>query len=308
MHTASNEFWQGKRALITGGSGFLGTHLCARIRQAGGDVYATSRARQWPQGGMTWLKTDFADLKSARDVLAAVKPDIVYHLAGSVGAAPDLKLVLSTYHSLLTSTVNVLMAATEVGCARVILPGSFTEPLPDEAAPVPQSPYAAAKWASSAYGRMFHARFGTPTVILRTFMTYGPAQHASKLIPSVARALLAGERPRLSSGRNKADWVFISDVIDAFMLAASVPGIEGMSIDVGSGALVSMRTLVERLVKAVGANIEPMFGALPDRPGENQIAADTSVAERHLGWKAATSLESGLRQTAEWHRAQLVAS
>ena len=308
MHSASDDFWSGKRALVTGGGGFLGTHLCRGIKRAGGEVFATSRSRSGEQDGLNWIRADFADVQAARDVLSAVKPGVVYHLAGSVGAAPEIDLVLPTYHSLLTSTVNVLMAATEAGCERVILPGSFTEPLANEAAPVPQSPYAAAKWASSAYGRMFHARFGTPVVILRTFMTYGPAQHPSKLIPSVTRSLLVGERPRLSSGRNKADWVFIADVIEAFMLGASVPGIDGMTMDIGSGKLVTMRALIEQLVDVVGVDVEPHFGALEDRPGENQIAADTTHAEMHLGWKPTTSLKNGLQQTAEWHRVQLAKS
>jgi nucleoside-diphosphate-sugar epimerase len=307
MHTGSDSFWTQRRVLVTGGTGFIGSHVCRGIAESGGDVYATSRTKTGVQDGITWIRADFADLQAARDTLTAVKPSIVYHFAGSVSAAPDLKLVLSTYHSLLTSTVNALTAATEVGCERIILPGSLTEALPGDNPPVPQSPYAAAKWASSGYGRMFHELFGTPTVILRTFMTYGPDQHATKLIPSVTRALLRGERPKLSSGQGNADWVYIADVVDAFLLAASVPGIEGTTIDIGSGTLVSMRALVEQLVKAVGADIEPMFGALPDRPGENQISADTQLAEARLGWRATTTLESGLRKTADWHRAQLVA-
>jgi len=306
MPMGSHSFWSQRRVLVTGGTGFIGSHVCRRIAEAGGDVYATSRKRTGVDNGITWLKADFADLETARATIADVRPSVVYHFAGSVGAAPELKLVVPTFHSLLTSTVNALTAAAEAGCERIILPGSLTEALPGEDPPVPRSPYAAAKWAASGYGRMFHELFATPTVILRTFMTYGPGQHASKLIPSVARALLRGERPKLSSGRGKADWVYIDDVAEAFLLAASTPGIEGKTIDIGSGALVSMRKLIETLAKAVGASAEPMFGALPDRPGENQIAAQTGPAATLMGWRATTTLESGLRQTADWHRAQLV--
>jgi nucleoside-diphosphate-sugar epimerase len=306
MPMGSPSFWSQRRVLVTGGTGFFGSHVCRRIVEAGGDVYATSRTKTGVEDGITWFKADFSDLEAARATIANVKPSVVYHFAGSVGAAPDLKLVVSTYHSLLTSTVNALTAAAEAGCERIILPGSLTEALPDEDPPVPRSPYAAAKWAASGYGRMFHELFGTPTVILRTFMTYGPAQHASKLIPSVTRALLQGERPKLSSGRGKADWVYIDDVAEAFLLAASTPGIEGKTIDIGSGTLVPMRSLIETLVKVVGAGIEPAFGALPDRPGENQIIAQTGPAATLMGWRATTPLESGLRQTADWHRAQLV--
>ena len=99
------------------------------------------------------------------------------------------------------------------------------------------SPYAAAKWAAAGYGRMFHSLYDTPVVILRPFMTYGPGQASTKLIPAVTLALLRASGPRLSSGRHRSDWVYISDVIEGFVAAATVPGIEGKTIDLGSGTL-----------------------------------------------------------------------
>src|SRR5262249_3976919 len=148
------------------------------------------------------------------------------------------------YHSLLTSTVNVLVMAAETGCGRVVLAGSLTEPVLRTGDESPMSPYAAAKWAGSTYGRMFHKLYGTPVVVLRPFMAYGPAQAQGKLIPSVIRALLKGEAPKLSSGRVRADWVYIADVVEAFLSSATIPNIEGASFDIGTGRLTSMRTVV----------------------------------------------------------------
>ena len=292
------------KVLVTGGSGFIGSHLCRRLCDEGGEVHATSRLDRIGAGaGPIWWKADMADLSTARRVLAAVKPDIVYHLAGSVGAGPDFDLVVPAYHSLLTSTVNLLVAATEIGCRRVILSGSCTEPLPDRAnRNQSYSPYGLAKWAASGYGRMFHSLFQTPVVILRPFMVYGPAQAPSKLIPSVILSLLSGISPRVSSGKRGADWIYVSDVIDGFVSAATAPGIEGATIDLGSGSLVTIRGIVERLVAIVGSDLEPAFGAVPDRPDENEIVADTTCASATLGWVQKTVLESGLRQTVEWHR------
>ena len=172
--------------------------------------------------------------------------------------------------------------------------------MPDRASPSPSS--AAAKWAASGYGRMFHSLYRTPVVILRPFMVYGPAQARSKLIPSTILSLLGGNAPRISSGERRADWVYVDDVIDGFVSAASAPGIEGATIDLGSGSLVAIRAIVARLVAMVGHDLGAVFGAVPDRPAENETVADTAMASATLDWAVKTSLESGLLQTVDWYR------
>jgi nucleoside-diphosphate-sugar epimerase len=296
--------WSDLKILITGGSGFIGRHICQRLCDEGAEVHATSRQAQVRvKGGPVWWQADVADMAQARRIFTAVKPHIVFHFVGCVSASPDFELVLPTYHSLLTSTVNVLLMAAQSGCARIILPGSFTEPAPGKDDPIPGSPYAAAKWASSTYGRMFHMLYKTPAVIVRPFMTYGPAQAPTKLIPSVTLALLRGEVPKVSSGKTKADWVYITDVIDGLLRAATIPAIEGRTIDLGTGSLVSVRDVVIRLVQLAQTDIDVLFGALPDRPAENEVRANTAIASELLGWTASTSLQSGLRQTFDWFRA-----
>jgi len=296
-------FWAKQRVLVTGGSGFLGTNLCRRLVQRDAEVHATSRVhRERQDAGPRWWQADFSDIAAARDLLSRTKPDVVYHLAGSVGAGPERDLVLPTFRSLLTSTVNLLTAVTETGCRRLILTGSLTEPQGNQAEVAPASPYAAAKWAASGYGRMFHSLYGTPAVILRPYMTYGPGQHPRKLIPSLILSLLAGEPPNLSSGQWQADWVYVDDVIEGFLAAAERPNLEGTTVDLGSGSLLSVRALVEQLMTIMKPSVQPQFGALPDRPLEPVCTADVAQTEMTLGWKASTSLGNGLRRTVEWYR------
>jgi UDP-glucose 4-epimerase len=297
----------GEKVLVTGGRGFLGSHLCRRLLNCGVEVHATSRHPQSQETTqMQWWQADLQDISVARDLLRKIKPDVIYHLAGSVGASPSLELILPTFHSLLLSTVNLLTAVAETGCRRFILTGSLTEPQIGKSEPIPGSPYAASKWAANAYGRMFHELFATPCVIVRPFMTYGPGQDPRKIIPAVILSFLKGEAPRLSSGRWEADWVYVDDVTEGFLKVAVAPQIDGATIDLGSGQLVSVQAIVDQLTEIVGNGLKPLFGALPDRPLEQVRVADIVDTHAKLGWKASISLETGLKQTVEWYRRQEV--
>lgn len=294
-----------ERVLVTGGSGFLGSHLGCRLANDGAEVHAVSRNRRDSgTGPIRWWQGDMADIANVRKLLHAVKPDVVFHLSGLATASPDRDLVLPTLHSLLVSTVNILTVAAEIGCRRIVLAASLTEPQLNRS-DIPGSPYAAAKWASGVYARMFHELYGIPVVMVRPFMTYGPGQDERKLIPYVILSLLKGEAPRLSSGWQQIDCVYVDDVIDGFIAAAEVSNVEGQTLDLGSGVLVSVRALVGELVKLIGAGVEPLFGALPDRPFEQVREANTAEAYSKLGWKSATSLERGLEQTLKWYKRQV---
>jgi UDP-glucose 4-epimerase len=297
---------QGLRALVTGASGFLGSHLCERLLQSGAEVHATSRVcRDGDKSRLRWWQSGLTEFGLVRELLEEIRPEVIFHLAGRVTAAPELGLVLPTFSSLLGSTVNVLAAATTVGCRRVVVTGSLTEPESGLLDVVPSSPYATAKWAGAAYARMFHKLYRTPVVILRLFMTYGPGQHREKIIPYVIESLSRGRPPQLSSGRWKADWVYVDDVIDGFVLAAARPSIEGCTFDLGSGTLTSTREVVRRLIALYGPQVEPSFGALRDRPDEQVRAADIAPAREKLGWEPNTSLDEGLARTVRWHQDRL---
>jgi nucleoside-diphosphate-sugar epimerase len=255
--------------------------------------------------GIHWWQGDFADIESARRIFKNVRPDLIFHLAGLVTAAADVDLVLPTLHSLTVSTVNTLVVANEFGCDRLLLAASLTEPESPLAYPVPTSPYMAAKWAASTYARMCFNLYRLPVVILRPFMTYGPRQSVQKLIPYVTISLLKGEAPRLSKGDWAVDWIYVDDITDAFMSAAVAPGVEGRTIDLGSGTLVNVMTIVRHLVKLTGGETEPMFGAIGGRPFEEVRHADLRTAEGLLGWRPVTPLMTGLKRTVAWYKQQI---
>jgi nucleoside-diphosphate-sugar epimerase len=116
---------------------------------------------------------------------------------------------------------------------------------------------------------------------------------------------LRNEVPQLSSGQWEADWVYVDDVVDGMTAAAQVPKVEGCTLDLGSGSLTSIRSVVEQLVSLINTSISPSFNSFPDRPAEQRRAADTAYAYKKLGWKSTTSLKKGLEQTIEWFKNEL---
>jgi nucleoside-diphosphate-sugar epimerase len=237
-----------------------------------------------------------------KELLRTAQPNIVFHLSALSSAAVPLELVEPTFDSIVLSTKNLLVAAALHGTPRVVLAGSFEEPALGE---VPASPYAVAKAAAAAYGRMFDSLYGVSVITARCFMTYGPGQHPTKLFPHVIRSLLRGISPKLASGRRRLDWIYVEDVIAGMIAAATAPGMEGRTVDLGTGRLTTVREAIETIVGIMTPAVQPEFGAIPDRPAEPSRAADVEATAQIIGWRPRTSLEEGLARTIAWYRDHL---
>ena len=292
------------RALVTGASGFIGGRLCERLVADGEEVHAISRRPQ-EDDSVRWWQADLGDADEVAATFARVRPDVVYHLAGFVSGSREVEAVLPSLRDNLVSAVNVLVAAGRIGCS-VVLAGSQEEPEPGLEEPVPASPYAAAKLAVGSFARMLHALHRLQVVNLRIFMVYGPGQHdRTKLVPYVVTSLLREEQPKLSSGTRPVDWVYVDDVVDAFIAASTRGDLAGTTLDIGTGELVTIRAIIERIVETVGTGVEPDFGALPERPLEIVRVADVERTKDMLGWQPRTTLTEGLRSTVDWYRAEI---
>ena len=296
--------WQDARVLVTGARGFIGGRLCQRLIESGAVVHGVSRlANPGRPAGVRWSAAELTELTGARDLLQSVRPDVVFHLAGHVTGSQDVAHVQPAFHTNLASTVHVLTAAAEIQSQRIVVTGSMQEPDPDHPAAIPCSPYAASKWASSAYARMFHALYSLPVAIARPMMVYGPGQwDLVKVLPYVMVSLLGETSPALGSGSRELDWVFVDDVVDGMLAIAATPGIDGRTIDLGTGTLASVRDVVERAAAMIGSGAPVRFGAIPDRALERPCAARIAETRQLIGWSARTTLEQGLERTVAWYR------
>lgn len=296
----------GQKVLVTGASGFIGNHLCKCLSAKEAEVHGISRTPHTTKSNFVhWWQGDLEDISNVRTIVRTIKPDIIYHLASNVTGSRAIDCVLPTLHSNLVSTVNLLTASTEIGCRRIVLAGSLEEPDTDQGSITPSSPYAATKWASSAYSRMFYELYQAPVVTAKIFMVYGPEQNLRFLIPYVISSLLEGSSPKLSSGTRPIDWIYIDDLVAGLIAMSHAPGIEGCTIDLGTGTLTTIREVVEQLVNHISHQIYPSFGAIPDRPKEQIRVANTTSSYTKLRWKATTPLEEGLKLTVEWYRKHL---
>lgn len=297
--------------LVTGASGFLGGHLVRALLAAGCRVDAVSRQQRTSSSAdLRWWQADLAAPGEAERVFAGSAPEVVFHLASLVTGRRELDLVLPAFHANLESTVRLLAAASAApagSCRRIVLAGSMEEP--DLAAgEAPGSPYAVAKAAATLYARFFRSLYGTPVVSARVFMVYGPGQvDHTKVVPYAILQALQRQAPRLSSGARPVDWIFIDDVISGFLALAEAPGIEGETFDLGSGEVVTVRQVVEKICHALDAP-PPEIGALADRPLEAVRRANIAKSSSRLGWRPRVGLEEGLHRTIVGLRGELAAS
>ncbi|MCD2191735.1 NAD-dependent epimerase/dehydratase family protein [Actinomycetospora soli] len=304
----------GRRVLVTGARGFIGSRLVRSLLDAGADVHALIRpedqrpvpsvavARR-PAHRVTWHRCDLVDVDAVRSVFRDVAPEVIFHLASRVQGHRDVALALPMLEDNTRAAVNIMAAASDVGVSRLVLAGSVEEPhVADEA---PCSPYAAAKAATTSYARMFADQWDLPVTVLRLAMVYGPGQtDERKLVPHVATSLLRRRAPSLASGSRPIDWVYIDDVCDAFLTAASHPQAPGLVADIGSGTSTTIADTVRLLAKVARYDGDLGFGRLEDRRNDVARIADLTHATGTLGWQPRTPLPVGLARTLEWFRAR----
>jgi UDP-glucose 4-epimerase len=304
--------------LVTGGAGFIGSHITTALVERGDTVRVLDNLASGfrknldhLQGRLEFIEGDAADPATVARAVEGV--EVVYHEAALASVPASVRDPLRSHHQCATATVNVLTAAQKADVRRVVLAASSAA-YGDQPKPVkqetdvldPLSPYAAAKIASEFYLKAFTKSFGLETVSLRYFNVYGPRQDPaseySAVIPIFVSKMLRGERPTVfGDGLQSRDFVFVSDVVAANLLAADAKEAVGESINVACGRQSTLLDLIAAINGALGTDIEPIFA--PPRAGDvRDSMADIAKAKKCLGYAPKVDLAEGLKRSIEYYR------
>jgi UDP-glucose 4-epimerase len=305
----------GRLALVTGGAGFIGSHLTDGLLAAGFSVrvlddFSSGRDQNLSHalGKIDLIRGDLADPATA--ARACEGADVVFH-EGAIPSVPrSVEEPVRTNRANVDGTLNVLECARRAGVRRVVFAASSsaygdTEELPkiETMPPNPRSPYALQKYAGEVYCRLYHELYGLETVALRYFNVFGPRQDPKSeyaaVVPRFATACLRGEPAQINGdGEQSRDFTFVADTVRANLLAADAPAAVGQVINVAGGRRISLNALLASLQEITGSKVAAVHG--PGRAGDvRHSLADLGRARTLLGFDPEVSLAEGLRRTVE---------
>jgi UDP-glucose 4-epimerase len=297
---------------VTGAAGFVGANLVRRLMGSGHEVHTMLQPTTdpWRLDGLDEVRRiygDIADGEAVEGAFVSARPDWIFHLAAH-GAYSFQTDIVAMAQSNVLGTATLLAAAERHGCLVLINTGTSSEygdcdhaPREDEP-PRPNSDYAATKTTATWLCQRARSR-GVPVTTLRLYSAYGPYEEERRLIPTLVRSALAGGWPRLAAPTVVRDYVYIEDVIDAYVAAASTPHTTPI-YNVASGVQTSLQEVVESAAKLFSIQVRPEWGGYPMRAWDTRTwVGNPGLIRSELGWQATTTLTDGLARTAEWFSA-----
>lgn len=303
--------------LVTGGAGFIGSHITTNLVNAGQvvrvlDNLSTGSLKNLAhlEDRFEFIEGDLCDRDAVNDAVDGV--DVIFHEAALASVPRSVERPLDTHEACVTGTINLLDAARRSAVRRVVYAGSSSaygnqKTMPKHEGQVPQvlSPYAAAKLAAELYCEAFASTYGLETVRLRYFNVFGPRQDPnspySAVIPRFVAALLKGDQPVIyGDGTQSRDFTFVENVVEANLLAAQATGVSGRVYNAACGQTLDLLTLLKIICDRLDVPFAPQFAAA--RVGDVQHSwADISAAEKDLGYRVRVSVNEGLARTVDWY-------
>ena len=308
------------RYLVTGGAGFIGSHLCQRLCAEGHTVrvlddLSTGRRENLAEilGEIEFVEGDIRDAALLAEVVQQV--DCILHHAAIVSVPASVEQPLVEQEVNAVGTLRLLEAARQAGVGRVVFPSSASVygnnpqmPKREDMLPEPESPYAVSKVMAEYYARVYSQLYGLEVVGLRYFNVFGPRQVPSSpysgVISIFVARMRAGESPTVcGDGHQSRDFVYVGDVVEANMRASTTPGVAGRIYNIGCGRSASLLELIAAINQVLGTELVPMFA--PPRAGDIRFSsADISRARTELGYEPRVGFVEGLERTiAAWEDA-----
>lgn len=307
----------GKVVLITGATGFIGSHLTRRLIGERAEVHilikkGSSQFRiQDVAKNLTVWHGDAKDYPSILSCIRNARPQIIFHLAALRDVRRDVALLEPMIDINLKGTVNLLKAVIEekLNLDCFITTGSSEEygdgatPFREDQREIPVSPYSTSKVAATYFCQMLHKTMGLPIVILRPFLVYGPYQGIDMFIPSIIHHCIEGKNFPMTEGDQTREFNYVGDIVEAYLLAARSQEALGEVINIGNGIEYRIRDVAEKIVQMMGNPIRLLIGALPKRPGETKhFFCSNEKARKLLGWSSEINLDEGLGMTIKWYK------
>ena len=318
--------WHGRKVLVTGADGFIGSHLVERLVREEAQVrafvfYNSSSSWGWLEHTPSTLRHKIelipGDVRDSERVANAVHGcQVVFHLAALISIPYSYQSPESFVDTNVRGTLNILTAARRHGGVKVIhtstseVYGTPVEVPIRETHPLQaQSPYSATKIAADKLAESFFYSYDLPVVVLRPFNTYGPRQSARAVLPTILVQLLSGkEEISLGALWPRRDLTYVEDTVDGFIRAAEVEDAVGKTVQLGTGQDISIGELAELAMKVLGKQAQVVSCDERKRPARSEVQrliSDPSLAAELLGWRPTTSLEKGIARTAAWLREHL---
>jgi UDP-glucose 4-epimerase len=305
------------RYLVTGGAGFIGSHLVEELLRRGesvriADNFSTGKRENLPSNAkVEVIEGDLADSSVAQRAVAGC--EYVLHQAAIPSVPRSVKDPLTSHRANVEATLQVLLASRDAGVKRVVYAGSSSAygntavlPKREDMKPQPLSPYALQKLVGEQYGQLFSKLYGLETVTIRYFNVFGPRQDPSSpysgVISVFVKSLIEGRSPTIyGDGKQTRDFTYVADVVQGVMLACHAPNVAGEVINVACGGRVSLLELLRSLQVILCSDVEPIL-AEPREGDVHDSQADIFKARQLLGFSPTVSFEEGLRRTVTWYR------